>query len=263
MLRQGKTDAFGAAAMAYSSKGESVTVLLLHDNGKQESFEMSHYYGEFFQLDEDILREARGRVLDIGCGAGRFALYLQERGFDVVGIDESPLAIEICKQRGIKECYVMDARTLQPTDLGLFDTVIFMGSNVGIGGTPEGVRSILAVMHQETSQQSRILFSIGGALPHDLQTDAMRSEQQDNLARHGYVGQRRFRVVFEDYDTGEFDWIIPTLDDLRAWAEQAGWRVTKVLFGPDSRGLPGRMAGVMEKIASTESSGFRPDAKGD
>ena len=36
------------------------------------------------------LRLARGRVLDVGCGAGRVALHLQERGLDVVAVDISP-----------------------------------------------------------------------------------------------------------------------------------------------------------------------------
>ena len=36
------------------------------------------------------MRMVRGRVLDIGCGAGRFALYLQGKGLDVTGIDLAP-----------------------------------------------------------------------------------------------------------------------------------------------------------------------------
>jgi 2-polyprenyl-3-methyl-5-hydroxy-6-metoxy-1,4-benzoquinol methylase len=36
----------------------------------------------------------KGRVLDVGCGAGRHSLYLQEKGFDVLGTDISPLASE-------------------------------------------------------------------------------------------------------------------------------------------------------------------------
>jgi 2-polyprenyl-3-methyl-5-hydroxy-6-metoxy-1,4-benzoquinol methylase len=36
---------------------------------------------------------ARGRILDIGCGIGEFAIVMQEAGFDVEAIDESQLAI--------------------------------------------------------------------------------------------------------------------------------------------------------------------------
>jgi SAM-dependent methyltransferase len=38
-------------------------------------------------------------AIDLGCGTGTNVLYLAERGFDVTGVDFSPLAIERCRQR--------------------------------------------------------------------------------------------------------------------------------------------------------------------
>jgi 2-polyprenyl-3-methyl-5-hydroxy-6-metoxy-1,4-benzoquinol methylase len=46
---------------------------------------------------------AKGRVLDVGCGAGRHILYLQKKGLKVLGIDQSPLAVNMCKLRGAKK----------------------------------------------------------------------------------------------------------------------------------------------------------------
>ena len=37
-------------------------------------------------------------VLDLGCGAGNYAIYLASKGFDVTAIDISPTAIKIAKQ---------------------------------------------------------------------------------------------------------------------------------------------------------------------
>jgi SAM-dependent methyltransferase len=37
-------------------------------------------------------------VIDLGCGAGNYAIYLAERGFDVTGVDISPTAIRIAKE---------------------------------------------------------------------------------------------------------------------------------------------------------------------
>src|SRR5271169_3438705 len=40
-----------------------------------------------------------GRVLDIGCGTGEHALMVAELGLDVTGIDSSPRAIALAKQK--------------------------------------------------------------------------------------------------------------------------------------------------------------------
>jgi len=37
---------------------------------------------------------APGRTLELGSGTGTNAIYLVQRGFDVVGVDISPLAVE-------------------------------------------------------------------------------------------------------------------------------------------------------------------------
>lgn len=45
----------------------------------------------------------KGKVLDIGCGAGRNALYLTKQGFEVTGVDLSEEAINWAKERAFKE----------------------------------------------------------------------------------------------------------------------------------------------------------------
>jgi 2-polyprenyl-3-methyl-5-hydroxy-6-metoxy-1,4-benzoquinol methylase len=37
------------------------------------------------------------KTIDLGCGAGNYAIYLASRGFDVTGVDISPTAIQIAK----------------------------------------------------------------------------------------------------------------------------------------------------------------------
>lgn len=43
------------------------------------------------------------RAVDLGCGAGNYAIYLAGRGFEVTGIDFSPTAIKIAKENAEKK----------------------------------------------------------------------------------------------------------------------------------------------------------------
>jgi len=43
------------------------------------------------------------KTLDLGCGAGNYAIYLAGRGFDVTGIDISPTAIEYARDNAKKK----------------------------------------------------------------------------------------------------------------------------------------------------------------
>lgn len=49
-----------------------------------------------------------GRLLDVGCGDGRFLKKAQEMGFEVWGIDFDRKSIEACREkRGLKNVYAM------------------------------------------------------------------------------------------------------------------------------------------------------------
>lgn len=84
---------------------------------------------EFLTLFDTV--EIRGNVLDAGCGTGEHTLELARRGLSVVGIDVSPVAIEMgrakAKERGLDVEFVLgDAFDLQ--SLGRrFDTIIDSG----------------------------------------------------------------------------------------------------------------------------------------
>lgn len=53
-------------------------------------------------IDSDHWTIPRGRALDVACGKGRNALFLAERGFDVVAIDVSPVALEEGRRRALE-----------------------------------------------------------------------------------------------------------------------------------------------------------------
>ena len=88
-------------------------------------------YRDWADCEKRAIRFARGRVLDIGCAAGRHAIYLQERGHDVLGIDISPLALKVAKLRGLRKTRLLPI-TKVSRRLGTFDTILLLGNNFGL-----------------------------------------------------------------------------------------------------------------------------------
>jgi SAM-dependent methyltransferase len=69
----------------------------------------------------------RGRVLDLGCGTGEHTVLLSARGYDVVGADSAPAALDraraIAAAHGVVAEFV-EADALHPAGLHGFDTVL-------------------------------------------------------------------------------------------------------------------------------------------
>jgi SAM-dependent methyltransferase len=82
-------------------------------------------------LDREETGRSRpfGRALDLGCGRGQYTPELSRRGWEVVGIDYVPTAIETAKSRGVEGVtYVVgDVTDLPSANLGTFDFFLDIG----------------------------------------------------------------------------------------------------------------------------------------
>jgi SAM-dependent methyltransferase len=58
---------------------------------------------------ETVQQLAPGKVLDLACGAGRNALWLAEKGWQVTAVDGAPAAIEILKRKAASRSVLVDA----------------------------------------------------------------------------------------------------------------------------------------------------------
>jgi SAM-dependent methyltransferase len=84
---------------------------------------------------------AEGPVLDLGAGAGRAALHLQDRGFSVTAVESSPGAAAVCRERGLVDVRVRDL--VHPPSDQPWGTVLLLCGNLGLGGSWEGNRRLL------------------------------------------------------------------------------------------------------------------------
>ncbi len=86
-------------------------------------------YSEMPSIETRALKLAKGKVLDVGCGAGNHSLFLQNKGCNIVAIDTSEGAIKVCKLRGVNNARNIDLLKLKNEK---FDTILMLMNGTGI-----------------------------------------------------------------------------------------------------------------------------------
>ena len=166
---------------------------------------------EFPGVEEYALELCEGRVLDVGAGAGAHCLALQELGFEVVGLDIAPEAVEVMRLRGVEHAVAEDFQNFT-SEMG-FDTLLFLMNGIGVAGTLEGLRRFLS--------HARTLVGPGGQIlmdSADLRETGMAKEEGG-----GYFGEISYRLIFKEMTGAEYNWLYVDAEKLEEVAEECGW----------------------------------------
>ena len=170
------------------------------------------------------LEYIKGKVLDIGCGAGRVAIHLQDLGYDVTGIDSSPGAIEACRTRGLKKAYLMALEDLDFPE-STFDTILMFGNNFGLLGTDDKLISMLQNFHRITRDGAVVLA--GSICPTDTDEPHHLKYHEKNRSEGRPPGLVRLRLKYGG-EVGEwFDLRLAQPEEMEYVAGRAGWSFEK------------------------------------
>lgn len=224
-------DAYGQQLLAqYNTQNETAEIIERDDRFIDTGSDAGHYFREYKQWsphERRAIKLARGRVLDIGCGAGRHSLYLQQNGFDVTGIDNSPGAIKVCKARGLKKAFVrsiMDVDKFKPDS---FDTVIMFGNNFGLFGSYQRAKTILKKLHRVTSADARIIA--GTRNPYDTTNAGHLAYHRQNKRRGRMGGQIRMRVRYGKAVGAWFDYLFVSPAEMKDIFADTDWRIERFI----------------------------------
>jgi SAM-dependent methyltransferase len=228
-------DGYGQMLLAGLSGSDTAEIVERDDGFIDASCHGTRIYLAPFRrwpaVQRQAMRFARGRVLDVGCGGGRVCLHLQERGQDVVGIDVSPGAVEVCRRRGVRDVRLCSIDDVDES-LGAFDTIVMLGNNFGLFASAAKAKRLLRRFHRLTSDRGRIVAETRDVYGTD---DPVHLEyQKRNRTRGRMSGQIRIRVRFRDQATPWFDYLMVSQQELERLLQGTGWELDRVLESDDT-----------------------------
>jgi len=224
-------DVFGQHLLDnYHAQGYPFKLGLERDDGFYDEYDGRDYftkYREWPLIEQKAVDMTAGKVLIVGCGAGRHALELQQRGIEVTGIDISSGAIQVCKERGLNDARILSLSEIVELGENVFDTALMLGANLGLLGDYTQAQQHLYHLSYVTTTNAQI---IGENIDFYKLTDPQHVKyRQENLRNGRLAGHFRQRLHHKDL-TGEwFEYDFRALDELKDITKNTSWHVNQTL----------------------------------
>ncbi len=172
-------------------------------------------------VEKYALAACRGRILDVGAGAGCHSLVLQSRNLDVDAIDISPGCVEVMHRRGVEKPYhrnILDVRNSR------YDTVLMLMNGIGVSGSLDGLN--LFIQNLDT------LLTPNGQLLVDS-TDLTGKFKNEGGAVYdeegGYCGETDFVMIYKGLRSDPFSWLYVDFELLHTICHFHGFRCDKLI----------------------------------
>lgn len=223
-----RRDPMGRAIADYYKNGVAGRLRVFSSMFDEDEIPVAHLFreeDEMGELELKALELSKGRVLDVGAGAGCHALALQERGLMVTAIDVSPLSVEVMANSGVE-----DARLVNLYDAQLyekFDTILMLMNGSGIIGKIANMPQFFARIDQ--------LLAEGGQVLLDSSDLIFLFEDEDggvdiDLAGD-YYGEVDFTMQYKNIKGETFDWLYVDFETLAFHASENGFEAELVMQG--------------------------------
>lgn len=220
-------DLFGKAILDFQTQNSPEDMVT--ETNISEADEMSVDYlfrsfNEMPKLEKNALQLSKGKILDVGCGAGSHALYLQEKGFEVTAIDISVNAVKACELRGLKDVRVQNILDLENEK---FDTILLLMNGTGIFGTLSWTSKYLQKLKSLLNPNGQILIDSSDIIyMFDEEDDGSYSVPAD-----GYYGELTFTISYKNETEDTFPWLYMDYNTLQNAAHANGLECELVLEG--------------------------------
>lgn len=218
----------GTRPLAGGRLPRPVIEIVERDDGLVTGVLSAHYFagpGDWQPYDHRAVARVRGATLDVGVGAGRIALHLQEQGTPVTGLDTSAGALAVCRRRGVRHLVhgTVDAHV---ADGQRYDTFLLLGNNVGLLEGAHRAPDFLAALAAMARPGAQVVAQ--GTDPYGTRDPVQTGYHERNRRRGRLGGQLRLRLRYRELGTDWFDYLVCSVDELAALVQGTPWRLVDV-----------------------------------
>ena len=220
-------DLFGQAIHDYQTNNSPEDLLTETSISEADEMSVAYLFRSFEQMphvEQIALERAKGKILDVGCGAGSHSLYLQNKGLDVTAIDISANAINACQLRGLKNTRMQNVLALQNET---FDTILLLMNGTGIFGTLAALPAYLQHLKSLLNPNGQILLDSSDLI-------YMYDENEDgsySIPAEGYYGEISFTVSYKGQTDPPFPWLYLDYNTLQRAAQANGLQCELIAEG--------------------------------
>jgi SAM-dependent methyltransferase len=221
-------DLFGKAILDYQTNNSPENLITETNISEADVMDVAYLFRDFTEmpkLEQKALQLAKGKTLDVGCGAGSHVLYLQnEKQLDVQAIDISPNAVEACRLRGVKK---VDVQNILEIENDTFDTIMLLMNGTGIFGTLEETSKYLQKLKSLLNPDGQILIDSSDII-------YMFDEDEDGsylIPADGYYGELIFTISYKEETEDSFPWLYLDYNTLQNAAHANGLNCRLIMEG--------------------------------
>lgn len=223
-----KGDPVGAAILDYAATKKPNDIIVSSDICEDDIIPVEvlfRTYDEMPELEQQAIELCKGKILDVGAGAGVHSMELQDRGLEVHPIEVSEGAVAYMKKAGLK------ARKVNFFDLKneKYDTILMMMNGIGIAGKLSNL--------ERTLLHAKSLLNPGGRILCDSSDIKYLYEDEDGSLwidlNSEYYGNFRFQMKYKKEKGPWFDWLYVDYDNLHKAATNVGLKAKRVFEAED------------------------------
>ncbi len=220
-------DLFGQAILDFQTNNSPEDLQTETSISEADEMPVAYLFRAFDQmplLEQTALELAKGKTLDVGCGAGSHSLHLQNKGLEVTAIDISAKAIAACQLRGLKHARVQHVLAIQNET---FDTILLLMNGTGIFRTLEELPTYLQKLKSLLNPNGQILIDSSDLI-------YMYDENEDgsySIPAEGYYGELTFTVSYKGQTEAPFPWLYLDYNTLQRAAQAHGFQCEMLVEG--------------------------------